>query len=397
MRRSIFGYALVGKAMARKYPPFDIYDDSFKNKAFDELANAFYPSSYFKPSKSSLELVSPGFAPHNPLVLKAKHLCSEYDFFYPAMPRSLWISGTNGKSTTTKMSELLLADFGAKIGGNIGKPLADMDMNASIWILETSSFTLHYTKLAYPELFVLLPIKDDHLNWHKSLKAYEEAKLSPLLRMQRGQIAIIPQKYQHVKTKARLICYENEEDLANKMQIDLFKIRFKSPFLLDALLALSIEKIIALRLSYDLINSYEEEPHKIEEFKDKNDFLWVDDSKATNTSATKAALIRYKHKKIHLILGGDDKAGDLQDFFKELQNYELKCYLIGKSTEKMAKLCQDFKLIFSPCFTLEKAVNEIKEAIKLGEIAILSPACASLDQFSSYKERGELFKSLVLG
>lgn len=396
MKKSLFGYGKTTKAiaqtLAQKMGTFSIYDDSFKEKSFDEFGNELLPVSAFEPEKSELEIPSPGFPPTHKLIKEARNLQSEYDFFYDIMPKSVWISGTNGKTTTTQMTGHLL---NAQIGGNVGTPLASLDPFAKIWILETSSFTLHYTKTAKPEIYALLPINKDHLSWHGSFENYVKAKLSVLERMNENNVAILPKMYANTPTKAHIISYEDEVELAKKMEIDLSQISFKAPFLLDALLALSIEKILLDSLSYELLNSFVMEKNKLEELLDKQNRLWVNDTKATNQAAVMEALKRYQNQKIHLIIGGDDKGVDLSDLFSFMQGLNIELYAIGVSCEIMMAYAKKFKLNATKCEFLPKAVGEISKKLKVGEVALLSPACASLDQFSSYLERGECFKKSI--
>jgi len=133
--------------------------------------------------------------------------------------------------------------------------------------------------------------------------------------------------------------------------------------------------------------------HKIEEFKDKNGKLWVDDSKATNVDATINAIRKYKNKNIALILGGDSKGQNLTPLFDEIKDYNITLYLIGKDMPLFEKLAKQYKIKHYLNKTLENAVKEIKKTNF--DVALLSPASASLDQFNSYKERGEVFKKLV--
>lgn len=398
MRKSLFGYAKTTRALAeilgKKMGGFDIYDDSFVTKSKDHFGNTLLPVREFQAHLSELEIPSPGFPPTHLLIQKARNLQSEYDFFYDAMPRSVWISGTNGKTTTTQMSAHLLSGVGALMGGNVGIPLAKLDANAKLWILETSSFTLHYTKIAKPEIYALLPISADHLSWHGDFKQYEQAKLSVLQRLNECDVAILPKRYEKL-TKAYTISYNDEFDLAQKMGIDLGKIAFQIPFLLDSVMALSIEKILLDTISYELLNHFELEANKLEEIYDQQKRLWVNDTKATNESATMAALTRYKHKKIHLIIGGDDKGVDLRDLFAFMKDLKLELYCIGKSSDTLMKLAQKYRIKALKCEILSEAVTQIAKILKQDEVALLSPACASLDQFSSYLERGEKFRQCV--
>ncbi|HEB9354530.1 TPA: UDP-N-acetylmuramoyl-L-alanine--D-glutamate ligase [Campylobacter coli] len=399
MKISLFGYGKTTQAIAKnlvnKFGPFDIYDDHFQEENKDEWGNRLLNPKKFDEKLSELEIPSPGFPPNHTLIKKAKNLQSEYDFFYDAMPKSIWISGTNGKTTTTQMATHLLSRVGAVMGANVGFPLAELDLNAKIWILETSSFTLHYTHTAKPEIYALLPISADHLSWHGNFENYAKDKLSVLERMNECDIAILPEIYAKTPTKAYIISYKDEFDLAQKMNINIEKISFKSPFLLDAVMALSIEKILLDTLSYELLNHFVMEKNKLEELQDSRGRLWVNDTKATNENAVMAALKRYKDKKIHLIIGGDDKGVDLSTLFDFMKDFNIELYAIGISTQKMLNYALKANLKAHKCEFLENAVQEISKALKNNEVALLSPACASLDQFSSYAQRGEKFKEYV--
>ncbi len=399
MKISLFGYGKTTQAIAKnlvdKFGPFDIYDDHFQEENEDEWGNRLLNPKKFDEKLSELEIPSPGFPPNHTLIKKAKNLQSEYDFFYDAMPKSIWISGTNGKTTTTQMATHLLSHVGAVMGANVGFPLAELDLNAKIWILETSSFTLHYTHTTKPEIYALLPISADHLSWHGNFENYAKDKLSVLERMNECDIAILPEIYAKTPTKAYIISYKDEFDLAQKMNIDIEKISFKSPFLLDAVMALSIEKILLDTLSYELLNHFVMEKNKLEELQDNQGRLWVNDTKATNENAVMAALKRYKDKKIYLIIGGDDKGVDLSTLFDFMKDFDIELYAIGVSTQKMLDYALKANLKAHKCEFLENAVEEISKVLKNNEVALLSPACASLDQFNSYAQRGEKFKEYV--
>lgn len=399
MKKSLFGYGKTTRALAEiwgaKMGGFCIYDDGFDAPQKDAFGNALLPTSAFKPDESELEIPSPGFPPQHELILRARNLKSEYDFFYDAMPRSVWISGTNGKTTTTQMSQHLLEKIGAQMGGNVGTPLAAMDAGARLWILETSSFTLHHTREAKPEIYALLPITPDHLSWHGSFEKYEAAKLSVLERMGANSIIILPQKYAHMASGARMIAYEDAQDLAQKMGLEPLKIRFKPPFLLDALIALSVEKIVLGSASYELLNEFVMEKNKLEEFFDAKGRLWVNDTKATNEAAALEALKRYADKTIHFIVGGDDKGVDLGELFDFMRGLDVRIYAIGSSAEKMMAHAQKCGISAQKCGELSLAVQSIAATLQVGEVALLSPACASLDQFASYAERGRIFKESV--
>jgi UDP-N-acetylmuramoylalanine--D-glutamate ligase len=396
MRRvSLFGYGGTTRSLSKLFPDAVFYDDKCIKPFKDENGFRVLPSSEFDPRYSDLEIPSPGIPPFNPLIKKAKNLKSEYDIFTDTKPLKIWISGTNGKTTTTQMMQHLLQDKGSLAGGNIGTPLAELDERAKIWILETSSFTMHYTNTATPNIYVLLPIRPDHLSWHGSMSEYEEAKLKPIKEMREGEVAIIPKKYADIKTSAHLVTYENEQNLAEHFGIDAHLVKFKGAFLADALLAMAVDKILFDRVDYEKINSFVLDPHRQEELKDSKGRTWVNDTKATNIDATIAALQRYKDSFIHLIVGGDDKGVDLSELFDALKNYNVKIYNIGSNKERLSKLAQQYSVEFEKCINLVDAVSKIDSSLKADEIALLSPAAASLDEYRSYAHRGEEFKESV--
>lgn len=394
-RVSLFGYGKTTKALTKLYPNAVFYDDKCTKPFRDENGFKIKPASDFNPLYSDLEIPSPGIPPFNPLIQKAKNLISEYDCFANTAPLSVWISGTNGKTTTTQMMQYLLKDKGSLEGGNIGTPLGELDQNASMWILETSSFTIHYTNRASPNIYVLLPITPDHLSWHGDMQEYIKAKLKPVLGMREGEVAIIPEAYKDVKTSAHVVTYRDENDLASRFGIDTKMVNFKGAFLMDALLAMAVDKILFDRIDYPKINSFVIDPHRQEELKDSKGRLWVNDTKATNLDATIVALKRYKEQHVHLILGGDDKGVDLNELFVYLQNCDVKIYNIGSNKDKLSNLAREYGVEFELCKNLVDAIVKIDKNLKNDEVALLSPAAASLDEFTSYAHRGDLFKNAV--
>lgn len=393
---SVFGYGLTTKPLIKHLRNVLFYDDKCQKSYQDENGAIIKPSNEFNPELSELEITSPGIPPSNPLITEAKNLISEYDLFKESKPLKIWISGTNGKTTTTQMMQHLLQDKGSIAGGNIGTPLAELDQNAKIWILETSSFTMHYTTAAYPHIYILLPLSPDHLSWHGSMQAYEADKLKPLSMMQKDDIAIIPKKYAAYPSKAKIITYEDENDLAEHFGIKSEQVKFKGAFLADALLAMAVDKLLFHRISYDKINAFELDAHRQEELRDSKNRLWVNDTKATNLDATIAAVKRYQGSFIHLILGGDDKGVDLNELFEFLAPLSLKIYAIGSNKDKLIALSKKYNIKSKKCLHLLNAVDEIDKELKPHEVALLSPAAASLDEFSSYAQRGNDFKSAVM-
>jgi len=393
---TLFGYGLTTKAIAKKLGGgCTFFDDNCHKPYTDDLKNEILPSSMFDPNKSELEVTTPSLKPDHPLIQKAKNLLSEYDYFDKEMPFSIWISGTNGKTTTTQMLTHILEKRGALSGGNIGTPLAELDTNAPIWVLESSSFTLHHTHIASPNIYLLLPITPDHLDWHGTPEQYEADKLKPLLTMKEGELALVPKGLNLPKTDAYVVEYDSNEFIIEYFKLDASKLNYKGAFLQDALLALAITKVLFDETDYDLLNHFKRDAHRQEELKDSKGRLWVNDSKATNLDATLQAVKGYAEQHIHLILGGDDKGVDLNPLFKVMEALNLTLYTIGANNTKLLDLAKAYHIDAVESKNIENAIDNIDKVHTDKSVALLSPAAASFDQFKSYKHRGDAFMELV--
>ncbi len=396
MKPTLFGYGLTTKAIAKKLGGgCTFFDDNAKEAYRDEFNNHILPSHLFDPETSTLEVTTPSLKPDHPLIRSAKNLLSEYDYFDKEMPFSIWISGTNGKTTTTQMLTHLLEKRGALSGGNIGTPLAELDTAAPIWVLESSSFTLHHTHTASPDIYLLLPITPDHLDWHKTPELYEADKLKPLLTMKEGELALVPKGLNLPQTHAYVVEYDSNAFIAEYFKLDSAQLRFKAAFLQDALLALAVTKVLFDEADYALMNTFTLDAHRQEELRDAKGRLWVNDSKATNLDATIQAVKGYADKHIHLILGGDDKGVDLTPLFEDMKSLNLTLYTIGANNQKLLDLANTYHIDTTESQTIQKAVEQIDAVHTDKSVALLSPAAASFDQFNSYRHRGETFMKLV--
>ena len=434
---TLFGYGITTRAIAHALGGgCTFFDDKVDVPYFDEENNYILPSHLFDPDASDLEVTTPSLKPDNPLIQRAQNLLSEYDYILRSsgqeagsrnlyddiallqtqnnalspqnsslftlhsslkrpQPFTVWISGTNGKTTTTQMLTHLLEKRGALSGGNIGTPLAALDPEAPIWVLESSSYALHYTHTASPGIYLLLPITPDHLDWHGTAESYESDKLRPLLTMREGELALVPKGLNLPKTDAFVVEYDSMEFVADYFKLDPEKIKFKAAFLEDAMLALAITRVLFDEVDYDLINSFKLDANRQEEFHDASGRLWVNDTKATNIDAAIQALKAYSEHPIHLIAGGDDKGVDLAPFFKAMQPFDLTLYTIGTNNDKQLTLAKEYGINAVSCNTLDQAVKAIDANMQVDDVGLLSPAAASFDQFKSYKERGDLFKKYV--
>ena len=422
MKPTLFGYGLTTRAIAKRLGGgCTFFDDTIKEASVDEAGNQILPSYLFNPEASTLEVTTPSLKPTHPLIKSAQNLMSEYDYILGsnkhgainkwseavqgdvnrdvscARPRpfTIWISGTNGKTTTTQMLTHLLKTRGAVSGGNIGTPLAELDKKAPIWVLETSSFTLHHTKSASPNIYLLLPITPDHLDWHGTPQQYEADKLSPLRTMQEGELALIPKGLNVPPSHAYVVEYDENAFLEEYFCLDAKQVAFKGAFLQDALLALAITRVLFDEVDYDLINAFKLDGHRQEKIEDAQGRVWINDSKATNLDATIQAIKGFEGQRIHLILGGEDKGVDLVLLFEVMQGCDIKIYTIGANNDKLLDLANTYAIEAHEAKTIDQAVAAIDQEHTPDSIALLSPAAASFDQFGSYKERGETFVKLV--
>jgi UDP-N-acetylmuramoylalanine--D-glutamate ligase len=393
----LLGCGKTTKAIATTFNIENIYDDREIQNDSQCIHSSKFPENL---TDNDFLIPTPAIPPHHKIVKKfGNNIYSEYDIFAlnNKIVYSIWVSGTNGKTTTTSMITHLLSDRGAVSGGNIGVPLGELPQNANIWVLETSSFSLHYSNIASPNLYVLLPISDDHKSWHGSFEEYEQSKLKPLKTIKEGEVAIIPDKYKNLDTNGYIISYKDAIDLANRFEININKIKFKGKFLLNAVLALATSKVLFDEVNYEKINSFIKAPHRQEEVLDQNGRIWINDSKATNPDSTLAFIEGFdRSKRLLLIIGGEDKDADWNEMFQIFSQLNIKLFSIGKSMNKVSGLAEKYNIFYINSENIQNAVIEIsKEHDGINSVAVLSPASASFDQFKNYEDRGSQFRELV--
>ena len=300
----------------------------------------------------------------------------------PTPHTQIWVSGTNGKTTTTQMLESILSPFGARAGGNIGTPLITLyEQNAPLWILETSSFALHYTRTATPSIYALLPLSPDHISWHNGFENYVCDKLSPLARMGAHSVAIVPSALRdHRLCKefaGEMIYYADSSDLRAYLlknglgdEKALDSLPFFEPFLLDAYIALCCAFALSRQCHHittatflPTLTSFTIGAHRMEEFYVRAfgaEWLFVDDSKGTNTDATLQAITRYKDRALFLILGGDDKGADCSEIFTLLAGLKrVEIFTIGSNEPKLLDLAAHHSVKAHKCGTLDCAMEKI--------------------------------------
>ncbi|WP_338501180.1 UDP-N-acetylmuramoyl-L-alanine--D-glutamate ligase [Sphingomonas kaistensis] len=287
------------------------------------------------------------------------------------------ITGTNGKSTTTALVHHILATAGVPttMGGNIGLPILAQDPlpEGGVYVLELSSYQIDLTQSLDCDVAVILNITPDHLDRYESFDAYAESKLR-LFGMSTG---ITERTDRWVVNNAD---YPALKGIHNGQNVGA------ASFICGA-----------LNLTYDdivepALRTFPGLPHRMERVRELNGTLFVNDSKATNAEAAAPALAAYP--RIRWIVGGQAKTEELGDTANHL-DHVVRAYTIGEAGPLFARLLRERGVDVIESETLENAVKSCARDSQPGETVLLSPACASFDQFRDFEARGEAFRALV--
>ncbi len=362
-------------------------------------------------------VVSPG-VPLNthPIAAKARDagvpVIGDLELFAQArasLPRHkvVGITGTNGKSTTTALVHHILKTAGVptEMGGNIGLPILAQDPlpEGGVYVLELSSYQIDLTFSLDCDVAVLLNITPDHLDRYETFEAYAASK-ARLFEMQSGDhVAVIAQDDPEADEIVYRIQHEDRfrQHWQNVRQFHRVE-AIGQPFwptlqgphnAQNAAAAITVARAFGIdeMLVEEGLRTYPGLPHRMERVAEKDGILFVNDSKATNPDSTAPALAAYPH--IHWIVGGLAKTKDLGPCAAQLGHVRA-AYTIGDSGPMFAQLLAG-KVPVSECGMLGVAVNEAAGAAKAGEVVLLSPACASFDQFRDYEARGQAFREAV--
>jgi UDP-N-acetylmuramoylalanine--D-glutamate ligase len=334
---------------------------------------------------------SPGVPAEVPLVAAARErgvpVWSEVELGTRFLPNPiLGVTGTNGKTTT---SELLGAMLGAAVAGNVGRALTELDgeVAADEWIVcELSSFQLEDIEEFRPRIAVLLNLEPDHLDRHGSFEAYRDAKLRIFENQRAEDSAVLPRGFGEVG-KARRIEFSSEDPLPAEPRMPGAHNRENAAAATAAARAAgATEDEIA-----EALRTFPGVPHRLEEVAEIRGVRFVNDSKATNAAAARRAIAAYD-RPLHVILGGLGKNESYGELAADLRAKRARAYLIGAAADELAAaLDSPFELSGD----LGSAVRAAAAAAEPGEVVLLSPACASYDQFENFEARGDEFRRLV--
>lgn len=393
------------------------------------------------PNSIDLAIISPGWRIDHPAILKLKQagveIISEVDFAWKIKevlaPKQRWVglTGTNGKTTTIKMIESIFksAKVNGAACGNVGQTVIESVIREQPYdflALELSSFQIQWSDLPQYEAVAILNIAEDHIDWHGSFDSYAGAKLKLL---NHGKRSIVnksdPELFKRVSNNS-VTWFSLDTPLPGELGIveNLLVDRAFSPSttqaneiaeivdvtptvphnVLNALAAAAIA--LSVDISYSAIKeglkNFSTDHHRMELVISKNEISWIDDSKATNPHAAIASLLSYFN--VIWIAGGLAKGASMDELVQRTASRIKTVILIGKDRELIA---QAF-LRHSPKTEIiqvdlksdgrELMLDVVKQAIKIakaGDTVLLAPACASMDQFESYVDRGNSFSDAV--
>jgi UDP-N-acetylmuramoylalanine--D-glutamate ligase len=377
---------------------------------------------------ADLVVPSPGVYPSNPILLEASRrkipILSELELASRFLSTPLIaITGTNGKTTVTTLIGEILRAAGKKVfvGGNIGAPLigyVDGPQEADWAVVEVSSFQLQWASTFHPRIALLLNITSDHVDYHGSFAAYRRIKESIFLRQTASDLAIL--NADEISTESligrltsQIECFSSSSVVPNGMFLEkdtlirisqdrereeypLGMIRLPGRHNIENVMASVIAARACKCNPRDItraVEGFHGIAHRIEYAGEKNGVLFYDDSKGTNVGAVMRALQSFSQPVI-LLLGGRDKEGDFETLAPLIRERVRGLILFGEAREKINALIGGV-VKTRLAATMKEGVAMAGEITSPGDVVLLSPGCASFDEFTDYKARGRVFQELV--
>lgn len=378
-------------------------------------------------------LLSPGIAldhpafqqlPRNIPIISEIELFARHIHNLDLRPQLVAITGSNGKSTvTTLLGEMAkAAGMNVGIGGNLGTPALELlQAKARLYILELSSFQLETTYSLKPTAATILNICPDHMDRYPDLDTYLAAKARIYHHAQNVVVnredarvsAVVPRNIPQVTfgldvPNAESYGLLNDQLVKGKtalLPVSELKLIGRHN-IANALAALALGDVIRLpqEAMLSALRTFKGLSHRCEWVQNKNNVLWINDSKGTNVGATTAALQGLGNEipgKWILIAGGQPKNADFTPLKSLVSQYCRAVVLIGEAAEELqrlfAGLAKESGLEVVRANSMEEAVAMAAKLAKPGDGVLLSPACASFDMFQNFEHRGEVFKAAVLG
>jgi UDP-N-acetylmuramoylalanine--D-glutamate ligase len=344
---------------------------------------------------------SPGVPNEAPVIATARErgvpVLGELELAWRLLPnRFLAVTGTNGKTTTSELLGAIHREAGmaVAVAGNVGTPLSSLveavDEFAVI-VCEVSSFQAEDSEAFAPETALLLNLAEDHLDRHGTFDAYRDAKLRLFANQTREHVAVAPPGLE-LPGSARRVVFGDPADLPLPVEEVRLRGRHNLENAMGASAAALASGVPADAVARAL-RTFTGVPHRLEEVGTVGGVLYVNDSKATNVASAVRGIEAFQGG-VHAILGGSLKGGGFQGLRGAVAERCRACYLIGEAAERLENDLAGAAPL-RRCGDLEKAVAAASAVASPGDVVLLSPACASYDQFRDYEERGERFRALV--
>ncbi|TDB38977.1 MAG: UDP-N-acetylmuramoyl-L-alanine--D-glutamate ligase [Actinobacteria bacterium] len=387
------------------------------------------------PEDVTLVVASPGLPPASPLMSAARRIgvpiVSEIEVAY-RLSESPWIAvtGTNGKTTTTTLIGHILAEAGlpAETVGNIGRAAASVvgDLGpATILVAEVSSFQLALTERFHPRVAVLLNITPDHIDWHGSLEAYAADKARVFKNLTAGDTAVIdvddPGSAPYaaplveggvdVRTIGRSAAdaFGRVEDGMlvlghGSARVELVKVEELAirgdHNISNALAAAAAAHAVGVDAGSlrEVLRTFQPIEHRLEPVGVVAGVEYFNDSKATNPDAVLKALTAFDDRPLVILLGGHNKGNDFSELADAVCDRCRVAVVFGESAAELLSAfesCDGCDVVEMP--SMETAVRAAARVACPGEVVLLSPACASFDEFDDFEHRGRVFREIVAG
>jgi UDP-N-acetylmuramoylalanine--D-glutamate ligase len=323
------------------------------------------------------------------------------------------LTGSNGKTTTVELVGHIHRAAGVPVvvAGNVGTALTSLPGTLepeAVIVCEASSFQLEDTLAFAPDAAVLLNLQEDHLDRHGTFANYRAAKLAIFAHQPAGTLAVVPAglALEDAGGAAQRITFGAGGDLVHRegtlswrgeALIDADEIRLRGPHNREnamAAAAVCLARGIDREAVREGLLTFAGVPHRLEEIAIIDGVTYVNDSKATNVASAEVG-IRSFQRGVHLIAGGSEKHSDFTPLAAPVKERCTAVYTIGQTAPRIEEALRSTDLPILDCRTLASAFASASRAARPGEVVLLSPGCASYDQYRSYEERGDHFRRLV--